>query len=85
MLGIKMANRKNLDKQSENCRMGWMVTMVGLVLTAWTVHYWNSLYVLFTFLIGSGVWVTATPGAPQATLSSSGASADIRHPRRGTR
>lgn len=37
-------------------RFGWMSSMIGLVLAACTVHFWNQSFVLFFFLLGAGQW-----------------------------
>lgn len=39
--------------------MGWLVTFVGLSIAAVTVHLWGSAFVLFGFLLGMGVSVSA--------------------------
>ena len=31
--------------------------MTAFFVVAWTVHFWNATYVLFMFLMGSGVWM----------------------------
>lgn len=37
-------------------RAGYLLTLVGLFVTGWTVHYWNSVFSYFMFLLGSGIW-----------------------------
>lgn len=54
--------RKGLDEFQSACRMGILFCMIAFFLTGWTVHYWNATYVLFHFLLGSGMWLLdATP------------------------
>jgi hypothetical protein len=48
---------KGLDERLEQYRTGYLVTMCGFFLVGWTVHFWNSTYVLFLFLLGSGLWM----------------------------
>ncbi|MFN3193133.1 MAG: O-antigen ligase family protein [Aureliella sp.] len=43
------------------CRSAWMVSIIGLSLAACTVHFWNALFCLFCFLIGSGAWLASGP------------------------
>jgi hypothetical protein len=31
--------------------------MTGFFLVGWTVAFWDAAYVLFLFLLGSGVWI----------------------------
>ncbi|MEL6914283.1 MAG: O-antigen ligase family protein [Pseudomonadota bacterium] len=40
------------------CRTGFVITFVGLCIAVATVHLWNSTYVAFLFLLGSGMWLT---------------------------
>lgn len=46
-------------------RTGYIITMGGLCVAGWTVHFWNEVYATFMFLLGSGVWMfqTASEGA----------------------
>ena len=39
------------------CRKGLITSLIGLTVAACTVHLWNASYVLFIFLMGSGVWL----------------------------
>jgi hypothetical protein len=36
-------------------QMGWMISVAGLSISAIAVHYWNALYIYFSFLVGMGV------------------------------
>ncbi|MEP3248191.1 MAG: O-antigen ligase family protein [Sneathiella sp.] len=47
---------KTVDPQIKRLRMGWTISMFGIVLTACTVHFWNNSFVYFGFLIGAGTW-----------------------------
>jgi len=38
-------------------RLGLLVTLGGLIIAGATVHYWNHIYALFMFLLGSGAWM----------------------------
>ena len=56
------------DTHVRNCRTGWLVSIIGLVIAGTTVHYWNATYCLFMFLLGAGVWIvdvgTPRPSTP---------------------
>ena len=47
----------------------WMITIAGLSVAGCTVHYWNALFCLFCFLLGTGVWMTAATGTRRAGAS----------------
>ena len=53
----QQATAKGIDRQFKNCRSAWMVSIAGLSIAACTVHFWNALFCLFCFLIGSGAWM----------------------------
>jgi O-antigen ligase len=38
-------------------RQAYLISMIGMLLVGWTVHFWNAPYVLFLFLLGSGMWM----------------------------
>ncbi|CUH49077.1 O-antigen ligase family protein [Ruegeria atlantica] len=46
--------RKNLGPRESEYRTGYLITLLGLYIAGWTVHYWNAVYVLFVFLLGCG-------------------------------
>lgn len=60
--------RRELPQSIAACRMGLLVTIGGLSIAGATVHYWNATYCLFTFLLGSGMWMLDTKPA-QAALA----------------
>jgi hypothetical protein len=53
--------RKDLPQTWRNARHAWAFTLFGIAVAAATVHLWNALFVLFIFLIGSGVWLVDAP------------------------
>jgi hypothetical protein len=61
-LGIQIGVTQYPSKELRNCRSAWIIGMIGLSIAGSTVHYWNALFCLFCFLIGSGVWI-GLPGA----------------------
>jgi hypothetical protein len=46
-----------LDTTMTEYRTGFLITMTAFFLVGWTVHFWDAAYVLFLFLMGSGVWL----------------------------
>ena len=38
-------------------RTGLVVTIAGLCLVGWAVHFWNATLALFMFILGSGAWM----------------------------
>jgi hypothetical protein len=46
------------DDRLNDFRTAYVITMIFFFLIGWTVHLWDSAYVLFLFLLGSsGVWI----------------------------
>lgn len=37
-------------------RAGWTISVIGMVVAACTVHFWNNLFSYFFLLIGAGSW-----------------------------
>lgn len=70
------------------CRTSFVITVIGICVAIITVHLWNSTYVAFMFLLGSGMWLTeeqesaadATPkdGASDATERKTPYARDLR-------
>ena len=59
-LVVVIGAKKKLPQDWLNARHAWAFTLFGISVAAATVHLWNSLFVLFMFLIGSGVWMAET-------------------------
>lgn len=60
---VPVALKGGLDDRTASYRFGYVVTMMGFFLAGWTVYYWNGVYVLFMFLMGSGQWIRDVPSA----------------------
>jgi len=45
---------KSVDKRMNDLRRGWLTGLVGLCISACTVHYWNQAYIYFIFYLGFG-------------------------------
>lgn len=39
------------------CRTGFVIAIVSICIAVITVHFWNSVYCAFLFLLGSGAWM----------------------------
>lgn len=55
---------RNVSFQVAQCRKGLIITVCGLAFAACTVHLWDAPYVLFIFLLGSGMWMFEQPNSP---------------------
>lgn len=54
---IAVGRRPALDRRASAYRTGFLVTMTGLFIAGWAVHFWNATFVFFIFLLGSGAWI----------------------------
>lgn len=54
---LSVAFKKGLDEKMTVYRTAFLISMTGYFLAGWTVYFWNAAYVLFLFLMGSGVWM----------------------------
>ncbi|WP_149759585.1 O-antigen ligase family protein [Neomesorhizobium albiziae] len=54
------------DEKLSTYRTAYMITMVGFFMTGWAVYFWESSYILFTFLLGSGFWLIEADAAPSS-------------------
>ena len=49
--------KKDLDDRVAEYRAAYLIALIFFFLAGWTGHFWGNLFVLFIFLIGSGVWI----------------------------
>jgi hypothetical protein len=54
---LAVSFKKGLDAKLSEYRTAFLITMTGFFVVAWTVHFWDAAYVIFLFLLGSGVWM----------------------------
>lgn len=54
---ITVGAKKGLSHKLQEYRTAYLLCMTGYFIAGWTVHYWNATYVLFLFMLGSGVWL----------------------------
>jgi hypothetical protein len=56
-LFLAVGFRKGLDDKTTEYRTAFLISMAAFFLVAWTAAFWDAAYVLFLFLMGSGVWI----------------------------
>lgn len=49
-------NWKSLSPRVIKLRTGWAISMIGMIISACTVHFWNNQFVYFIFFLGMGAW-----------------------------
>jgi O-antigen ligase len=57
---LAVSFKKGLNEKLLEYRTAFLITMVAFFQVGWTVHFWGAAYVLFLFLLGSGVWMLDT-------------------------
>jgi hypothetical protein len=70
LLGLiwTVGQRKGLPETWRRARHAWSFTLFGITVAAATVHLWNAMFVLFIFLIASGVWLIDAPLPRRSSL-----------------
>jgi len=70
VLGIflQAAFRTGLDARTSSYRTGYLLSIVGVVLAGWTVHYWNATYALVMFMVGAGAFFADVPAAGETAV-----------------
>ncbi len=58
-----------LDEETSRYKTAYVIAMTGLFLVGWTVHFWNTTYVLAMFLLGSGVFFSELSAEPDTVSS----------------
>lgn len=56
-LAICQARTNAHNKELNRHRMAWLAIIIGLSVSGITVHFWNSLFAYFFFLVGTGAWL----------------------------
>ena len=69
---VPVSLMKNLDDKLYQYRAAFLISMTGLFLMGWMVHFWTATYELYLFLLGSGVWLLdiSRQEAPEARRGS---------------
>jgi hypothetical protein len=57
LIFLPVSFKKGLDDKLIAYRTGFLITLAGFILAAFTVAFWDATYVLFFFLLGSGLWM----------------------------
>jgi hypothetical protein len=77
---LSVGFRNGLDAKLIEYRTAFLITMTAFFLVGWTVAFWDAAYVLFLFLMGSGVWMLDVRSKERAVLqvqgNSTGADSD---------
>lgn len=58
----RVGRTSQTDEHSDRLRLAWVFTMMGMCLVAFTVHFWNNLFVTFFFVLGAGSWLLQEKG-----------------------
>jgi O-antigen ligase len=67
-LFLTVGFKKGLDDKLTAYRTAFLITMTGFFVVSWTVDFWDAGYVLFLFLMGSGVWILDVDTKKRAAL-----------------
>ena len=87
---LTVAFKKGLDERAGVYRTAYLIAMTGFFMSGWTVYFWNATYVLFLFVLGSGMWIADIGGqhsghhAASLAARRSDAHGDRRNSVRGT-
>jgi hypothetical protein len=54
---LPLGFKKGLDDKITAYRTAFLISMIAFFLVGWTVSFWDAAYVLFTFAMGSGIWM----------------------------
>jgi O-antigen ligase len=54
---LAVSLKKGLEGRVAEYRTGFLISMTGFFMVGWTGHFWDTAYVLFLFIMGSGVWM----------------------------
>ncbi|WIY54207.1 O-antigen ligase domain-containing protein [Devosia sp. YIM 151766] len=45
------------DRKTADYKTAYLISITSFIVAGFSVHFWNSTYVLFLFLLGSGMWM----------------------------
>jgi hypothetical protein len=77
---LALSLKKGLEGRLVEYRTGFLISMTGFFLMGWTVHFWDAAYVLFLFLMGSGVWMLDVESKDRAALRAKSIQAAANQP-----
>jgi len=67
---LTLGFKKGLDERTTEYRTAFLIVMTGIFLVGWTVHFWDTAYVVLLFLMGSGAWILDIETKERAGLRS---------------
>jgi O-antigen ligase len=56
-VSVSVVCNRGLPERVKRYRTAFIVVLVSYFLVGWTVHFWGGVYVMFLFIVGSGVWM----------------------------
>ena len=71
-------NWAEINETIRRARLGWSLSMIGLIIAAATVHLWHVGLSFFGLLLGIGAWFSSESMAGKAILPEANASAASR-------
>lgn len=77
LIVIFKAIKTPLVGYASEVRTGYVISLIGIGLAAFTVHLWESAYCLFLFLLGSGVWLWNESGNEDSNPKTSSLGGDV--------
>ena len=69
---LALGFKKSLGDKMRAYRAAFLISMTAFFLVGWTVHFWDAGYVLFTFAMGSGIWMLDVKPEERAALEAKG-------------
>jgi hypothetical protein len=74
---LTIAFKKGLSNKLVEYRTGLLITMTAFFLVGWTVAFWDTAYVFYLFVIGSGVWIADVETKKTPSLIRKGSSSAV--------
>jgi hypothetical protein len=63
----RIVRARGLSAEVETCRTGYMITLVGVLITLATVHIWGAVAVFVMFYLGAGQWLAEAGDSPESS------------------
>lgn len=67
VLVTQMVRKDIQNPRVSSFRTGWIISLVGITMAGWMVHFWNAPLALYFFFLGSGVWFVGYQDSDEAT------------------
>lgn len=52
-----VVRNKITNTRVRHFRLGWAISMLGMFMAGWMVHFWKVPFVYYCFLLGAGAWL----------------------------